>query len=109
MNDWALAEGADTIAMVATVAAINFDFMNGFSLGIWPESGRLRALGQPMPSANRTAGITGVVSRDIRPKLRHGTSCHVSPNRPQCAAIKQVVQPRPSGDGLGGEYGCRQF
>src|ERR1700730_11047982 len=33
----------------------------------------------------------------MRPKLRHGTSCHVSPNRPQCAAIKKARNPGQTG------------
>jgi hypothetical protein len=54
MNDWAWADG-DTIAMVATAAAINFERMGWFLPLIAQESERLNAPGQPMPWVKKNA------------------------------------------------------
>jgi hypothetical protein len=65
MNDWAWAEGADTIAKVATAAAINFDVMNCFLPGF----------------GRKVDGCVPRVNPCHRPRRTHSTIAKASPGR----------------------------
>src|SRR3954451_15973746 len=71
MNDWACAEGTGTIAMVATTAAINFDFMDGFLPGF---GGKVDGC---VPSVNPS-------HRPRRTRLTHSTEIATTASAQSC-------------------------